>query len=174
MDIGDKKFSLFIDEKRIQAAVEKVAERINLDFKGDVPLFISVLNGSFMFTSDLLKNINGNVEVEFIKMSSYEGVATTGNVNQLIGLNRSLTGRNVVILEDIVDTGNTLEKVYKIIQEQNPLQIKVAALFLKPTVYKKNIKVDYVGMEIENDFIIGYGLDYNGLGRNFKDVFRLI
>lgn len=174
IDIGDKKFSLFIEEEKVLAAVKTIAEQLNRDFKGKPLLFVSVLNGSFMFTADLLKNINlNNAEVEFVKTSSYEGVSSAGNVDQLIGLNRSLTGRNVVILEDIVDTGNTLDRIYKLVQQQNPDKIKVATLFMKPDVYKKNIRLDYVGMEIENKFIVGYGLDYNGWGRNLKDVYQL-
>lgn len=126
-----------------------------------------------MFTSDLLKLIEGDAEVHFIKLASYHGTTTSGKVDQLIGLNCTLTGRNVVILEDIVDTGNTLEKVYNMVLQQSPLQVKVASLFLKPAVYKKSIVVDYVGIEVENKFIVGYGLDYNCLGRNLKDVYKL-
>lgn len=172
--VSDKQFGLYIEEEKIQRAIVSIANAINKDSGGNDTLFISVLNGSFMFTADLLKLVNGNAEVHFVKLSSYSGTASTGNVNQLIGLDCSLTGRNVVILEDIVDTGNTLEKIHEIIQQENPRQVKVAALFLKPSVYKKNITVDYIGMEIEDVFIVGYGLDYNSLGRNLRSVYKLI
>lgn len=171
--LGDKSFSLFIDDQKINKAVQKVANEINDTLAGKNLIFLSVLNGSFMFTADLVRLIKGNPELSFIKTASYEGLIGSEKVNQLIGLNNELRHRNVVILEDIVDTGNTLDAVYKLVQQQQPASIKVAALFYKPLAYKKEINIDYVGLEIENDFIVGYGLDYNGLGRNLKHIYKI-
>ncbi len=173
--LHDKVFRISIPEERILHAVEQVSERLNEDMKGiDKPLFLSVLNGSFMFTSDLLKNVNFTCEVSFIKLSSYDGVCTSGNVRQLIGLNGSIEGRTVIVVEDIVDSGNTLEVLVKLLKEKNPATVKVATLLYKPDAYKKDLTIDYYGIAIPNDFIVGYGLDYNELGRNLKDIYTLV
>jgi hypoxanthine phosphoribosyltransferase len=138
-----------------------------------VPVFIGVLNGSFMVVSDLLKKYNAPCEVSFIKMASYAGMQTTNEVKQLIGLNQNLEGRSVIVLEDIVDTGNTIEEIKVLLKQQNVKHFKIATLFLKPDAYTKDIKLDYVGIRIPDKFIVGYGLDYDGLGRNLKDVYQL-
>ena len=127
-----------------------------------------------MFTADLLKHIDFNCEVTFLKLTSYHGTSTTGSVKQLIGINEEIKGRDVIVLEDIVDTGITLEQILEQLKSFEPSSIKVATLLYKPAAYKKNIKIDYVGMEIPNDFIVGYGLDYDGLGRNLADIYTLI
>ncbi|MBL7917613.1 MAG: hypoxanthine phosphoribosyltransferase, partial [Bacteroidia bacterium] len=137
------------------------------------PVFLVVLNGSFMFASDLLKKVNIPCEISFIKVASYHGTSSTGNVTELIGLTENITNRTVVIVEDIVDTGITLEKLVTVLKGKNVKQIKVASALLKPDSYKKNIIVDYVGIEIKNEFVIGYGLDYDGMGRNLKDIYVL-
>lgn len=173
VQLKDKKFSLFIEEEKILASIVALAEKINIDYKDRKPLFIGVLNGSFMFASDLLKNIDLDCEISFIKVSSYEGTASTGKVSDLIGLNQDITGRDVIIIEDIVDTGNTIENINKSILEKKPASVKFATLLLKPDVYKKDIKLDYVAITIANDFIVGYGLDYDGLGRNLRDIYKI-
>lgn len=173
IQLHDKKFEVFIAAEEIDFAIENMAKQIDADFSDDIPVFIGVLNGSFMVTADLLKKYKGLCEVSFVKMASYDGMATTTEVKQLIGLNQNLEGRSVIIVEDIVDTGNTIEELKAILKEHKVKHFKIATLFLKPEAYKKDIKLDYVGIRIPNKFIVGYGLDYDGLGRNLKDVYQL-
>ncbi|MCB0409620.1 MAG: hypoxanthine phosphoribosyltransferase, partial [Flavobacteriales bacterium] len=132
-----------------------------------------VLNGSFMFIGDLMKSIDLNCMISFIKMASYEGTESTGKVNELIGLNEDIEGHDVILIEDIVDTGNTLEKLYQMLQEKKPKSIKIATLLYKPEAYKKPYKIDFVGKEIPNAFVLGYGLDYDGYGRNLSSIYVL-
>jgi hypoxanthine phosphoribosyltransferase len=172
--LHDKHFEIFIDKSEIETAVKAVAKKINEDCLYDVPLFLSVLNGSFMFTSDLLKNVQIPCELSFVKLASYSGVGTTGKVNELIGLNESIKGRNVIIVEDIVDTGITLEMLIDSIEKYEAKSIKVATLLFKPKAYQKNRIIDYVGMEVGNEFLVGYGLDYNARGRNLADIYKII
>ena len=173
IQLHDKKFEVFIAAEEIDFAIENMAKQIDADFSDDIPVFIGVLNGSFMVTADLLKKYKGLCEVSFVKMASYDGMATTTEVKQLIGLNQNLEGRSVIIVEDIVDTGNTIEELKAILKEHKVKHFKIATLFLKPEAYTKDIKLDYVGIRIPNKFIVGYGLDYDGLGRNLKDVYQL-
>lgn len=173
--LKDKEFGVSLGSDEIQKIIKQIANTINMDFKGkETPLFISILNGSFMFTADLLKHIDFNCEISFLKLSSYLGTSSTGSVKELIGINESIQGRSVIVLEDIVDTGITLEQIVIELKKLNPAEIKVATFLFKPAAYKKDIKIDYVGKEIPNDFIIGYGLDYDGLGRNLPDIYTLI
>tara|TARA_B100000809_G_C15087324_1_gene511934 strand:- start:887 stop:1423 length:537 start_codon:yes stop_codon:yes gene_type:complete len=171
--VKDKAFKPYISKEDLQTSVEKVAEQINADYKGTEPLFLGVLNGSFMFFSDLLKSVDLECKVSFVKLASYEGTSTTGKVNELIGLSESIEGRDVIIVEDIVDTGNTLVKLYDILSKGNPKSIKIATLLYKPEAYKKKHPIDYVGLEIPNAFVLGYGLDYDGLGRNLSSIYVL-
>lgn len=171
--VKDKSFKPFISEEKLLDAVKQVALKINADYKGTRPLFIGVLNGSFMFFSDLLKSIDLECEVSFVKLTSYEGTTTTGRVNELIGLNETIEGRDIILVEDIVDTGNTLEKLYEMLTDKKPGSIKIATLLYKPEAYKKQYPIDYVGMEIPNAFVLGYGLDYDGLARNLKSIYVL-
>jgi len=164
---------LLISSRKIQDAITIIARKIDKDFKNQNPLFLAVLNGSFLFAADLLKKIKIECEISFIKVSSYTGTASTGKVNTLIGVNENLHKRPVIILEDIVDSGNTLEAVIGEIKKHNPDTIRIATLFFKPETYKKKIALDYVGIKVPNQFLVGYGLDYNGLGRNLKDVYSL-
>jgi hypoxanthine phosphoribosyltransferase len=173
IQLHDKKFEVFISGEEINFAIENMVKQIEDDFCDEVPVFIGVLNGSFMVVADLLKKYKHNCEVSFVKMASYEGTQTTNEVKQLIGVNQCLEGRSVIVLEDIVDTGNTIEELKAILKQQKVKQFKIATLFLKPDAYKKDIKLDYVGIRIPNRFIVGYGLDYDGLGRNLKDVYQL-
>jgi len=171
--VYDKKFTLYIPSRKIQKAISGIAKRINKDFAGKRPVFISVLNGSFRFTADLMSKINIECEVSFVKVASYSGTRSTGKINTVIGLNENLRGRSIIILEDIVDSGNTIQKVAAELKKHSPEQVKIATMFFKPHAYKKQILLDYVGMKVPNDFLVGYGLDYNGLGRNLSDIYIL-
>lgn len=172
--IFDKEFELFIPYEKIRSIVEEMAEKMNRDFKDKNPLFICILNGSFMFAAEIFKRISLlDAEISFIKLASYAGTNTTGKVTELIGLNEDLTGRTVIVLEDIVDSGITIEKTIEQIKSKNPLKIKIATLLLKPDSLKVKVPLDYIGIEIPNDFIVGYGLDYNGRGRNLIDIYKV-
>lgn len=170
ISIQDKQFKPFITEQKISDAVKGLARVINEELKDEFPVFLAVLNGSFMFASDLLKEIDIPCEISFIKMASYSGTSSTGRVTELIGLTEDLTNRTVVIVEDIVDSGNTLERLAESLRTKNVKQIKVATVLFKPEAYKKELHLDYVGFRIGNDFVVGYGLDYNGQGRNLKEI----
>jgi len=173
--LKDKEFGVSLDADEIQKIIKQLAQKINNDFKDkETPLFISILNGSFMFTADLLKQIDFNCEITFLKLSSYLGTSTTGNVKELIGINEKIQGRHVIVLEDIVDTGITLEQIVHELTKLKPADIRISTFLFKPDAYKKDIKIHYIGKEIPNDFIIGYGLDYDGLGRNLADIYTLI
>ena len=169
----DKEFKIFIKDNEIQKIVESISTNINkLQVKN--PLFIAVLNGSFLFASDIMRKITlPDAEISFIKLSSYSGTKSTGNVNELIGLNKQIKKRNVIILEDIVDTGNTLEKIIEILKEKKVASYKIATLLFKPDAYTKNINIDYIGKSIKNDFVVGYGLDYEEIGRNLPHIYKL-
>ncbi|WP_308659137.1 hypoxanthine phosphoribosyltransferase [uncultured Alistipes sp.] len=170
--LHDRTFRVMIPAAKIDEAVTAVAQRINADYADkDTPLFVGVLNGSFMFMSDLIKKIEFNSELSFVKLSSYEGTQTTGDVKCLIGLNHSLEGRHVIIVEDIVDTGESIERMVRDLEKLHPASIAVCTLFFKPGSYRKQIPIEYKAMEIGNEFIVGYGLDYDQLGRNLKDIY---
>ncbi|MBN8566970.1 MAG: hypoxanthine phosphoribosyltransferase [Flavobacteriales bacterium] len=171
--LHDKTFVPFISSEELNFAIKNLAKQMDDDFFDEVPVFVGVLNGAFMVLSDLMKEYRGMCEVSFVKLSSYDGTQSTNQVKQLIGLNENLEGRTVVIVEDIIDTGNTIEELKAIFKGKNIKHLKIATLFLKPDAYKKEIKIDYVGIRIPNKFIVGYGLDYDGLGRNLPDVYQL-
>ena len=173
IQLHDKEFVPFISAKEIDFAIATMAAEVKADFADQTPVFVGVLNGSFMVVSDFMKHYNAPCELSFIKLSSYEGTSTTSEVKQLIGLNQDLTGRSVIVIEDIVDTGNTLEELKALFKKQNVKHFKIATLFLKPDAYKKDIKLDYVGIRIPDKFIVGFGLDYDGLGRNLPEVYQL-
>ena len=173
IQIHDKHFVPFITAEEIDEVIDRMARQAQEDLKDEVPVFIGVLNGSFMVVSDFVKKYTEPCEVSFVKLASYEGMATTSEVKQLIGLNQNLEGRSVVVIEDIVDTGNTVAELKKIFEGHNLKQLKIATLFFKPEAYTKDIKLDYVGFEIPDKFIVGYGLDYDGLGRNLPQVYQL-
>ena len=171
--LHDKTFEPFITSEEIDFAIKNMAQQMDADFFDEVPIFVGVLNGAFMVMSDLMKHYRGMCEVSFVKMASYEGTQSTENVQELIGLNQNLEGKTVVIVEDIVDTGNTIVALKELFKKQNVKHLKIATLFLKPDVYNKDIKLDYVGIRIPNKFIVGFGLDYDGLGRNLQDIYQL-
>ena len=170
----DKVFSLFIEEKEIKEAIEKMAGQINADMKGRNPLFLVVLNGAFMLASDLMKRISIPCEVSFIKLSSYIGTKTTSVVREVIGLDRVLTGRHVIILEDIIDTGITMGVTIEKLASLGASEVRIATLLFKPDAFKMNFEADYIGIKIPNEFIVGYGLDYNGFGRNYPDIYKIL
>ena len=173
--IHDKTFLLYISYEQITSVVEKMAGKMNLDLAGKNPLFICILNGAFMFAAELFKRINlMEAEISFVKLASYQGDKTSGQVKQLIGLNENIEGRTVVVLEDIVDSGLTISSINEVLQKQNPHEVLFASLLIKPDSIKEKVNLDYVGMEIPNDFILGYGLDYNGHGRNLTDIYSEI
>jgi len=173
IQLHDKQFVPFISAQEIDFAIAKIAALVEDDFTDETPVFIGVLNGAFMVVSDFMKHYKLPCEVSFIKMASYEGTTSTNDVKQLIGLDQDLTGRTVIIIEDIVDTGNTLVALKEMFKQKNLKHFKVATLFFKPEALINDIKIDYVGIRIPNKFIVGYGLDYNGLGRNLPEVYQL-
>lgn len=172
--LNDRTFRLYKSESEILTAIRGVANRINDDYIGKRPLLVPILNGSFMFASDLMKELKLDCELSFVKAVSYEGTNSSGKLATLIGLNQSLEGRHVIIIEDIVDTGHTLAKVLPTFQQQHPASLKIASLLMKPLALQTPVTVDYVGMEIPNEFIVGYGLDYDGLGRNLRDIYQVV
>ena len=171
--LHDLQFTPFISEDKIATAIDHLSKELNEDLSETTPLFIGVLNGAFMFASEVLKRFNYECELSFVKLASYKGVETTNNVEELIGLTEDISNRTVVLLEDIVDTGNTVVALKKMLQNKGCKEIRIATLFFKPKAYTKEIIIDYIGIEIPNRFIVGYGLDYNGLGRNFTEVYQL-
>ena len=166
-------FKIKITASEINKAVADVARQINTNLKDKKPLFLAVLNGSFMFASDLMKKIKIDCEISFIKVASYEGTSSTGSMKELIGINEDIKGRTIVIIEDIVDTGSTIESVYKQLQELGASEISVATLLFKPDAYTKSVPIEYTAIVVPNDFLVGYGLDYDGLGRNLEDIYVL-
>ncbi len=171
--LHDKTFAINIREEEIQQSIVELARRINADFKDETPLFVGVLNGSFMFLADLMKHVTIPCEISFVKLASYEGTSSTGAIKQLVGLSENIHDRTVVIVEDIVDTGNTIEHMIESLKTQRPKEIKVATLLFKPDAYTKALPVDYVALRVPNDFLVGYGLDYDGLGRNLKHIYKI-
>ena len=171
----DKTFKPFLSNDQINAAIDKVAAKINADFAGtqDIPILLCVLSGSIMFTAELMKRIDFPVEVAAVKLSSYVGTRSTGKIRQVMGITAPLKGRRVIIVEDIVDSGNTIVDLHRIVSEHGASEIRICTMLLKPKMYDKDVKLDYVAMEIPDDFIVGFGLDYNELGRNLKDIYAL-
>jgi hypoxanthine phosphoribosyltransferase len=168
----DKEFTLYIPAEKIQAEVQSMADRMNDDLKNEEVVFLGILNGAFMFASDLLRKITFNAQVTFVKLSSYQGTVSTGKVKRLIGINEDLKDKTVVIVEDIIDTGNTIESIINQIKGFRPSKIIIATLLLKPEYFIKDIRIDYVGFRIPKDFVVGYGLDYQGYGRNLRSLYR--
>lgn len=171
--LHNKKFEIFITDTEIASIVNSIANQIN-NSNIEAPIFIAVMNGSFLFAADLMRNITiPNTEISFIKLSSYIGTKTSGEVKQLVGISNSIAGRNVIILEDIVDTGITVNNIINLLKKEQVNDIKIATLLFKPNAYKESHTVDYIGKSIANDFVLGYGLDYNELGRNLKHIYKL-
>jgi len=171
--VNDKSFVPYLTALQIEAAVKRIAGELNRDYKTQRPLFIAILNGSFMFASDLFKELTIEAEICFIKLASYKGTKSTGQIITSIGLDESLTERHVVIVEDIVDTGKTLHEFLPQLINQQPASLKIAALLHKPEALAFPVKIDYLGFNVPDKFLLGYGLDYDGLGRNLKEIYRL-
>lgn len=172
--IKDKTFKTFIPEQEILTRVKAVADKINTDMAGKKPLLLAVLNGSFMFAADLMRYITIPCEISFVKLASYEGTTSTGKVKEVIGLNEDICGREVIIVEDIVDTGKTMERMMDTLGTRNPASLHICTLLLKPDKLKIPLNIEYAAMEIPNDFIVGYGLDYDQEGRNLRDIYTLV
>ncbi len=171
VQVLDKVFRELISEEDIDKRVAEIAEKINKDYYGREVVFLGILNGAFLFAAELFKKINLKARISFVKLASYEGTSSTGTVRELIGWNEDIKGAAIIIIEDIVDTGNTLERIIGELSIRKAGEVKVATLLLKPDAYKKDIPVDYVGFNIPNDFVIGYGLDYSGYGRNLPALY---
>lgn len=173
MKIKDKEFEILISSDQIEKRVKEIAQQINEAYRDKDPIFLAILNGSFMFASDLMKEITIPSRISFIKVASYYHTASTGEVKKLIGLHEDITQRNVIIIEDIVDTGFTLEKTMEEVGTANPSSVEVATVLLKPEALQREVDLKYVGFEIPNEFVIGYGLDYDGYGRNYRDIYQI-
>jgi len=174
LKVHDKSFEVYLTEQLIQERVKEIAGQINKDFEGRRPLFIAILNGSFMFAADLFKHLTIEAELCFIKLASYKGMKSSGNVVTSIGLDDDLFGKDVIIVEDIVDTGKTLHEFLPKLLHQQPRTLKIASLLHKSEATTFPIKLDYVGFDIPNKFVVGYGLDYDGLGRNLKEIYQVL
>lgn len=172
--VKDKRFRLSIPAQELQQAIRRVAENITRDYAGQQPLFLAVLNGSFMFAADLLRRVELPCEIAFVKLSSYAGTDTTGAVRELIGLNTDIEGRPVIVVEDIVDTGLTMQHLLGLLQARNPKSVDVCTLLFKPEKLKVDLDIRYAALRIPNDFIVGYGLDYDGFGRNLPQIYTII
>ena len=172
--IHDKTFEIYLSETAIQERVKNIADSINEEYKGKKPLFIAILNGSFMFAADLFKYLTINTEISFIKLASYRGMKSTGNVITSIGLDADLFGKDLIIIEDIVDTGKTLYNFLPKLKDHHPSSLKIAALLHKPEATRFPLNLDYVGFSIPDKFVVGYGLDYDGLGRNLKEIYQVV
>ena len=173
VQVYDKTFELFIPESKIQESIDKLADRMNKDLAGKDVIFMGILNGSFIFAADLYRKITVPSIITFVKVASYSGTSSTGKVERLIGINENIENMTVVILEDIIDTGITMEYILKQLKGYEPKEILITTMFFKKEAFVKNYDIHYIGMEIPNKFIVGYGLDYNGYGRNLKDVYIL-
>lgn len=173
--LKDKTFEISISYNTIHQSIQELAARINADYRDkSVPLFLGVLNGSFMFMSELMKEIEFNCEMSFVKLASYSGTKSSGRVSELIGLADNLKGRHIVVVEDIVDTGESIEHLMRSLVGHEPASIEIATLLFKPDSYKKQLPIKYTAISIPNDFIVGFGLDYDQLGRNLKDIYKIV
>jgi len=172
--IQGRQFKPYIGQERIAEAVKKIAAHMNEELKNEFPFFLAVLNGSFMFVADLMKEIEIPCSVSFVKLASYEGTGSTGNVKELVGLTENISGRTIVIIEDIIDSGLTVEGLINDLRKKNVKSIRIATALFKPEAFKKNYKIDYIGFEIPDKFVVGYGMDYDGHGRNLKEIHVLV
>lgn len=172
--IKDKTFKTSITEAEIKERVKALAEQISKDMEGKVPLFLGVLNGAFIFAADLMRELTIPSEISFVKLASYQGTTSTGKINEVLGINEDLSGRTVIIVEDIVESGLTMKRMIESIGTRNPASVHICTLFLKPDKLKENLKIDYVAFRIPDDFIIGYGLDYDHLGRELREIYTIV
>jgi hypoxanthine phosphoribosyltransferase len=171
--VKDKNFRLSVSAKELETAVERMALEINRDLEGSNPVFLVVLNGAFIFAADIYRRITIESEISFVKLASYSGTQSSSEVKELIGLNEKLKGRTVVILEDIIDSGTTIQFLLNKLEYLGAEKVLLAALLFKPSAFRESFRIDYLGLEIPNDFIVGYGLDYDGYGRNYPDIYKI-
>ncbi|MGB8358786.1 MAG: hypoxanthine phosphoribosyltransferase [Bacteroidales bacterium] len=169
----DREFTEYITEDEIQSRITAMADKITEDLKDHDVLFFGILNGSFLFAADIFRQIKLNAQISFIKLASYEGTGSSGKIKELIGWNEDISGKTVVVLEDIVDTGSTLERIIGELTLRKASEVKICTLLFKPDAYTKDIPIDYIGFEIPNSFVVGYGLDYDGYGRNLKSIYKI-
>jgi hypoxanthine phosphoribosyltransferase len=169
----DREFSEYITEDEIQSRITAMAEKISEDLKDKDVLFFGILNGSFLFAADIFRQIKLNAQISFIKLASYEGTGSSGKIKELIGWNEDISGKTVVVLEDIVDTGSTLERIIGELTLRKASEVKICTLLFKPDAYTRDIPIDYIGFEIPNSFVVGYGLDYDGYGRNLTSIYKI-
>ncbi|MBC6607177.1 hypoxanthine phosphoribosyltransferase [Hymenobacter sp. BT188] len=174
ISLHNKQFAPYLTSEQLADAVRELAARLNADYATKTPLFVAVLNGSFMFASDLLKELSIDCEISFVKMASYEGTSSTGAVKELLGLREDVQGRHLVVLEDIVDTGHTIRALLDTLGGKNPASLEVACLLIKPDCLQHKLDIRYPALSIPNDFVVGYGLDYDGLGRNYPDLYKAL
>ena len=174
IQVKDKSFQLSIPEEEILRHVDEVAKQISRDMAGKNPLLLAVLNGSFIFAADLMRRITIPCEISFVKLASYQGTMSTGKVVEVLGINENLAGRTVIIVEDIVETGHTVRKMMETLSTRNPESVHVCTMLLKPECMTEDVNIEYVAMRIPNDFILGYGLDYDQQGRNLKDIYTIV
>ena len=172
--IKDKSFRVSIPEAEIKERVKALAEQMSKDLEGKNPIFLGVLNGSFIFAADLMREMTIPCEISFVKLASYQGTTSTGKVQEVLGINEDLSGRTVVIVEDIVESGQTMKQMIESLGTRNPESVRICTLFFKPEKLKEELNLDYVAFSIPDDFIVGYGLDYDGLGRELKDVYTIV
>jgi hypoxanthine phosphoribosyltransferase len=174
INILDKKFREYLTEKVIQKRIEELALQVNTDLAGREVVFLGILNGAFLFAADLFRRIDFPARISFIKLASYQGTSSQGLIKELIGWNEDINNKTIVVIEDIVDTGNTLERIVDELVIRKAAEVRIAALLYKPAAYTKDIPLDYIGFEIPNDFVVGFGLDYDGFGRNLSSVYTLL
>ena len=172
--IRDKEFAVSIPKKQIEKRIAELGEQITKDYQGKHPVFLVVLKGAFLFAADLIRNVKLDCEITFIRVGSYEGTQSTGVVRSILGLSEKIHDKHLVVIEDIVDTGNTIVHLLDELKKSHPLDIRVATLLLKPAALKHNLQVDYIGFSVPNDFLVGYGLDYDGLGRNLDEIYKIV
>lgn len=172
--VKDKEFKLSITAQEIDNAIQSMADKVNVELKDKYPLFLAVLNGAFIFAADFYRKITIESEISFVKLASYSGTSTTSDVRELIGLSERLKGRTIVILEDIIDTGTTMTFLKTKLEYLGVEKVYLAALLFKPNAFREQYRIDYLGLEIPNDFIVGYGLDYDGFGRNYPDIYKIV
>lgn len=174
ISLHGKQFEPYLSAQQLAASIQQVADRLNQEYAGKQPLLVAVLNGSFMFAADLMKGLSIPCEITFVRVASYQGTSSTGTVQEVLGLTEELQGRHVIIVEDIVDTGHTMRMLLDTLGARQPASLEVATLFLKPECLQHELPIRYVGLSIPNDFIVGYGLDFDGLGRNYPDVYKAL
>ena len=172
--IKDKSFRISIPEAEIKARVKALAQQISKDLEGKTPLLLGVLNGSFIFAADLMREMTIPCEISFVKLASYQGTTSTGKIKEVLGINENLSGRTVVIVEDIVESGQTMKQMVESLGTRNPASVHICTLFFKPDKLREELTLDYVAFRIPDDFIVGYGLDYDGLGRELKDIYTIV